>query len=323
MRLYVIKDWDDIYENNRTRTMKRMQWVPIPNRHDGDGFTTLVSHENGAAHLGVWLVVLQLASRSKLRGALLRDEKRVHDEASMSRITRLPTELIAETLTRLSSEDIGWIEKLDIPDDTEDLIEAITLLTPSCNAIDEERNRIEGNGKEGKGIAAVHQGVINRWNEIAKREGLPLVKVLGSKRYNHFRSRLKTFPDFWETVDQEMKLLGAFARGDNDRQWSITFDYCVESENKYIKMSEGFFREREKKQSAYTGPKEPVMRRAWSCVLCDRGNVKSQTHCGHCGKPRTYPWRCKCGKANLLGTEKGDDKCEKCGAARPESVVKK
>ena len=49
-----VRDWDALYENNRTRGDKRLGWVPIPNRMDGDGYTELVDHENGAAHLGAW-----------------------------------------------------------------------------------------------------------------------------------------------------------------------------------------------------------------------------------------------------------------------------
>jgi hypothetical protein len=54
---YRVKDWSKIYENNRTRELKRMDWVPIPNKMDGDGFTELVDHPNGAAHLGAWLAL--------------------------------------------------------------------------------------------------------------------------------------------------------------------------------------------------------------------------------------------------------------------------
>ena len=245
--------------------MKSMQWVPVPNKHDGYGYTSLVSHENGAAYLGIWLAILQLASKSKLRGALLRDEKTPHDAASICQITRLPTGLITETLTQLTSETIGWIEKLDIIEEPENLIEAITSLTGSCKTTSEEGKGMEGNGREGNGrepggIAAVHQGVINKWNEIAKREGLKPVKVLGNKRYKHYRARIKTFPDFWEVIDREARVLGQFARGVNDRGWVLGFDYCIESENKFIKFMEGNFRERDQPRPKPKGPKLTEMR---------------------------------------------------------------
>jgi hypothetical protein len=41
--LYRIVDWDELFENSRTRQMKKMTWVPLPNKHDGDGYTELMT----------------------------------------------------------------------------------------------------------------------------------------------------------------------------------------------------------------------------------------------------------------------------------------
>lgn len=109
-----VVDWDELYENNRTRGMKVMQWVPVPNRHDGDGYTELVSHPNGAAHLGAWLVILQVASRCRKRGTLLRDDGTPHDEASISRRTRILKSVLEEAIPRLVS--IGWLCRKPLAD---------------------------------------------------------------------------------------------------------------------------------------------------------------------------------------------------------------
>ncbi|MCC6263720.1 MAG: hypothetical protein IT169_09105 [Bryobacterales bacterium] len=103
-----VKDWGRLYENNRTRDLKAMQWVPIPNRMDGDGYTELVDHESGAAHLGAWLAMVQIASRCHPRGTLVRDDGRPHTPQSLARISRLPATLFDEALPRLIR--IGWLE---------------------------------------------------------------------------------------------------------------------------------------------------------------------------------------------------------------------
>jgi hypothetical protein len=36
MTVYRIRNWSELYENNRTRQLVDMQWVPIPNKHDGN-----------------------------------------------------------------------------------------------------------------------------------------------------------------------------------------------------------------------------------------------------------------------------------------------
>ncbi len=38
-RLMRIVDWSTSYENNRTRELKRMDYILVPNRMDTDGYT--------------------------------------------------------------------------------------------------------------------------------------------------------------------------------------------------------------------------------------------------------------------------------------------
>lgn len=103
-----VKDWNLLFENNRTRGLKHLDWVPMPNKMDGDGYTELVDHPNGAAHLGAWLAIVQIASRCHTRGALTRDNGRPHTPESLARISRIPVVIFEEALPRLLR--IGWLE---------------------------------------------------------------------------------------------------------------------------------------------------------------------------------------------------------------------
>ena len=47
-----IKNWDAIFENNRTRELKNPFWFAMPNRHDSLGYRTLISMPNGPALYG-------------------------------------------------------------------------------------------------------------------------------------------------------------------------------------------------------------------------------------------------------------------------------
>jgi hypothetical protein len=123
MKLYRVKDWAKHYENNRTKEMKDMRWVPFPNTHDGDGYTQLVSGQNGAAMLGAWVACVQVASKCDPRGTLLRGGGKAHDAGSISRITRLDEKIINDMLLRASSRDIGWLEIVDINEVTGELPE--------------------------------------------------------------------------------------------------------------------------------------------------------------------------------------------------------
>lgn len=110
---YKIVDWGKCYENNRTREMRRMSWVPMPNRHDGDGYTQLLDHPNGAAHFGAWCALVQVASKCDERGTLMRSGGIGHDPESLERITRIPVKVWSEVLPRLLQ--IGWLQDLGLP----------------------------------------------------------------------------------------------------------------------------------------------------------------------------------------------------------------
>ncbi len=108
--VYRIRDWTARYEVNRTRELKRMDWVPMPNRMDGDAYIELIDHPQGAAHYGAWLAVALIASRCDPRGLLLRADGTPHDPASLSRICRIPAKILKDALPRLVS--IGWLEEI-------------------------------------------------------------------------------------------------------------------------------------------------------------------------------------------------------------------
>lgn len=119
-----IRDWELHFENNRTRELKSLGWVPLPNRQDGDGYTELLDHKDGASHYGAWVAMVQVASRCDPRGTLLRDAKKPHDATSLSRMTRFPKQIVQSAIERLIS--IGWLEAVETETDTakEDSIES-------------------------------------------------------------------------------------------------------------------------------------------------------------------------------------------------------
>lgn len=147
MDVYRIKNWEDQFENNRTRKMKNMMWVPVPNKHDGDGYTELIDHENGAAHLGAWLAILQVASKCPIRGTLMRDNGMPHSATTIARVTRIGKGIIYDAITRLSSVEIGWLEVVQHEDVTKERQEGAFEAHPT----DEEGKGIEGNRIEEKG----------------------------------------------------------------------------------------------------------------------------------------------------------------------------
>src|SRR5690348_3057896 len=107
--MYRVVDWDKHYENNRSREIKHSSYVLVPNKQDGDGYTTLLDHQDGAAHFGAWIAILQVASKCDPRGTLSRDGARPHDDGSLSRVTRIPKPIMAAAIDRLVHE-VRWLE---------------------------------------------------------------------------------------------------------------------------------------------------------------------------------------------------------------------
>lgn len=106
-----VTGWTTHFENNRTRELKIMSWLPIPVKLDGDGYTEILDHERGAAHFGAWIAILEVAAHCETRGTLLRGNRNglrsPHDATSLARLTRIPVEILSEAIPRLVS--VGWI----------------------------------------------------------------------------------------------------------------------------------------------------------------------------------------------------------------------
>lgn len=149
--------------------MKHMAWVPVPNRHDGDGYTTLVSRKNGAALYGAWIVILQVASRCDPRGTLLRAPQKPHDAASISRITRIPESDIQSALD-ICTNETQWLEVESIATVPQEGAEKPQEGAGFPQAGDEEWNRIEWNGKNRTELNRTGEGERLRLGKIFNRK---------------------------------------------------------------------------------------------------------------------------------------------------------
>lgn len=208
MTVYLIRNWSLHFENNRTRDLKELRFVILPNKHDGDGYTELLDHPNGAAHYGAWIAIVQVASRGQhpaggcgivpgcceCRGILLRDGAKPHDPASLARITRIPEKVFKDVLPRLVA--IGWMEQIalknqadsDIPQEGAGLDAAQNRRGVRESAASIEQNGMEGNGIEKKeSIAEQARRVFGFWQDHLEHPR----SVFDEKRTNAVTGRLK------------------------------------------------------------------------------------------------------------------------------------
>ena len=135
--VYRIRNWDRNFENNRTRELKNMTFVPIPNDLGSDGYVELVSHQDGPGHFAVWITLVQIASKCDPRGTLLRSNRHPHAQASLARISRLPEPLVSTAIKRLLT--IGWLEVVSLDDATGSTTSHLGARKPHDRALKERR----------------------------------------------------------------------------------------------------------------------------------------------------------------------------------------
>ena len=176
-----IRDWDKHFESAASRKLKRLEWIAIPNKTEGEGYMALVDHPDGAAHLGAWYAIVECASRQKIRGNLPPGLSRIDGGIcqdisgicrAIGKISQLPSAVFEAVIPRLLQ--IGWIEEFecevqdtraqDRPSNGVQPTEnkqpptlsgnSATSLGNSANVVAEKTSHIEGNGITGNGITA-------------------------------------------------------------------------------------------------------------------------------------------------------------------------
>ena len=63
--IYQIKDWDEHFENNRSRQVDKCNFVCIPNKQSGMGFSRVLAEKDGLAIYGAWHLITGACSQQK------------------------------------------------------------------------------------------------------------------------------------------------------------------------------------------------------------------------------------------------------------------
>lgn len=83
--------------------------------------------------------------------------------------------------------------------------------------------------------------VLEYWNTLAGRHGLPKISKLTPARKQRLKARIKEFPEIesWATAFKNIER-SAFLRGDNDRGWKANFDFLLQP-GSFVKLIEGVY----------------------------------------------------------------------------------
>lgn len=84
------------------------------------------------------------------------------------------------------------------------------------------------------------QKYIDTWNDMASKNGLPMLMKLSGSRKEKLAVRCKDadFEKSWEMVLAAISS-SPFLLGHNDRRWQATFDWLVSNDTNWLKVVEG------------------------------------------------------------------------------------
>lgn len=160
--VYMIPQWDERYENSRSRKVKDLQWVPVPNSHDGEGYSRVMAHPMAAQIFAAWILILEVASKCRRRGYLERDNGQPHTPESLALKTRGDAEWFRIALEYLSSEDVGWLRL------TSECQQGTSTVPPDYHPSAEEGNgREKKEGKERMEPADIASALVDDFIDIS------------------------------------------------------------------------------------------------------------------------------------------------------------
>ena len=106
-----------------------------------------------------------------------------------------------------------------------------------------EENRLEENRIEENRVRYPYQDIADKWNSICGAF-LPKVQKLSEARRNKIKARLQEFgkqEEWMPTIEALFERIAAsdFLRGNNNHQWTATFDWVFDSPKNWVKVMEG------------------------------------------------------------------------------------
>lgn len=107
--VYAIKDWNEVFEDRRSREVARLQFLPCRVLDSkSDAYASLVAQDGGVEAYGVFWALVLVAARCPVRG-ILADDRGVLTPLRMSVKARIPLPIVERSIPLLSSPDVGWL----------------------------------------------------------------------------------------------------------------------------------------------------------------------------------------------------------------------
>lgn len=115
MKAYIVTRWSEYFETNESRKRRELDWVAVPNKHDGGSYRRLTKHERFAEIFCGWVLILEVASKMPTRGLLFKDGRSLDCE-DLSDMTGARSEVFEAAIEACMDPKVGWIEQIEVSD---------------------------------------------------------------------------------------------------------------------------------------------------------------------------------------------------------------
>lgn len=127
--LYQIRNWNDNFENAKSRSVKECSFVCIPNKQGGVGLMHILAEPDGRAIYGLWTLILEMCSHQKppREGYLTADGKRNgrrYRAAEIACLFRASEAEVRRFLAVVSAPEVDWLELVEGPPEENSAISA-------------------------------------------------------------------------------------------------------------------------------------------------------------------------------------------------------
>ena len=104
---YEIVGYAETFEVSQSKKYKNLTWFPSPNKYESGGMLETLAEENGLAYIGVWYLLLQLASTMPTRGLFVSDSGKPLTLKRIAVTLRISLKDLEESFEHF--ESIGWL----------------------------------------------------------------------------------------------------------------------------------------------------------------------------------------------------------------------
>lgn len=107
--IFEIFNYSKTFEVSQSKKYQTLSWFPSPNKFDSGGMLETLAEDNGLSYIGVWYLVLQMASTMPKRGVFVSDSGKPLTLKRIAVTIRVDYQSVKESFAHFMS--IGWIVK--------------------------------------------------------------------------------------------------------------------------------------------------------------------------------------------------------------------